>query len=260
MEKHKKEEVKRFYIEGIEVGGPVNQLGRNVEAMMRSRFVPLVVAGYQLPAASGKDACGACAFFKKDSLYDGSGWCIAAGATVSEIGNCRMHISEIAHLDHALALASNVALDALLQPNQVARSEAEKPVELQVKIVRAEELDDSEDKRLIYGVVYAPDELDSHGTFMRAQDIEQAAHSYLEYVRAIGDEHDTLVPAVVVESYIAPVDMTFEDVTGAEQTVKRGSWILVHRVCDDEYWQQIKRGERVGYSIHGFAEMVEESI
>lgn len=65
----------------------------------------------------------------------------------------------------------------------------------------------------------------------------------------VNDEHintpfdDTL--GTVVESYVAPADMTLEG-----QPVKKGSW-LVGVVWSPDYFELIKAGKRTGYSMEG---------
>lgn len=63
--------------------------------------------------------------------------------------------------------------------------------------------------------------------------------------KSINDMHQEDVDAVVVESYIAPVDFEL----GGEK-VKKGDW-LVGCVWNREYFDKILSGERTGYSIEG---------
>lgn len=109
------------------------------------------------------------------------------------------------------------------------------------------------DQQLVYGVVYEPDTLDSHNDFMTAAEIEKAAHGFLKDARNIDTQHDfESGVGEVVESYIAPVDMTI----GEEEIVK-GSWVLVTK-ASDEIWEAIQKGEYTGYSLAGTAETIEK--
>lgn len=105
------------------------------------------------------------------------------------------------------------------------------------------------EKRLVYAMVYAPDEEDSHGDYADAETIEDAAHVFMRDFRTVGLQHEREAPAHVVESYVAPQDMTV-----GGRAVKRGSWMIVVKVDDDELWQKVKAGEFGGVSLGGYAE------
>jgi 8-oxo-dGTP pyrophosphatase MutT (NUDIX family) len=109
-------------------------------------------------------------------------------------------------------------------------------------------------KQLIYGVVLEPLNLDdTQGDVITADEIERAAHRYLEKV-ALGratvhrDQHGTAIfnvfrPKMVpVESFIAPVDFSYD----GRERIRKGSWVLVARVPDRQLWQQCLRGYREG--------------
>jgi len=108
--------------------------------------------------------------------------------------------------------------------------------------VRIKKTDD--EKRIIFGEVYAPDVLDTYGDFMSADDIEQMAHRFMQLVtlrQAIDTNHDeTTNGSYPIESFIAregDVDYT------------PGSWVLGVQVVGDDLWGSIKRGEINGYSF-----------
>jgi len=116
-------------------------------------------------------------------------------------------------------------------------------------------LKQDEGKRLVYGVVYEPDEVDYDGDYASAEDIEKAAHAFLSDVRAIKVQH--LVPndgISIVESYCAPVDFSL----GAEP-VKKGAWVMVVKVWDDEVWKLVVDGTLTGFSMGGFGSRVADS-
>jgi len=103
-------------------------------------------------------------------------------------------------------------------------------------------------KKLVYGVVYSPNEVDSHGDYATAEEIEKAAHEFLQEARNIDKQHDFIKGAgEVVESYISPVDFTL-----GEQPIKKGSWVLATKATD-EIWEDITKGEITGYSMAGKA-------
>lgn len=107
-------------------------------------------------------------------------------------------------------------------------------------------------QKLVYGVVYAPDVKDSHGDFADAETIEKAAHEFMANFQQIDKQHDfTTNAGQIVESYIAPVDMTFD-----ETTIAKGTWVLVTKATD-EIWENVQKGELTGYSLAGTAEVEE---
>ena len=106
-----------------------------------------------------------------------------------------------------------------------------------------------EDKRLAYGVVLVPDEVDSQGDVAPAEVIEEAAHDYLASCRAVSKMHMAPAMASVVESYIAPCEIRL-----GTQEVKKGSWVIAVKVADEELWERIRSGEYGGFSVGGLAE------
>ena len=55
--------------------------------------------------------------------------------------------------------------------------------------------------------------------------------------------------ASIVENYIAPSDFYLDDTF-----IKKGSWLQVWQVEDDDLWDLIKKGEVNGVSIQCMAE------
>lgn len=107
-------------------------------------------------------------------------------------------------------------------------------------------------QKLVYGVVYEPDVEDAHGDFMDAETIEKAAHGFMEEYQNIDKQHDFKTSAgKVVESYVAPSDMTVGDTA-----ITKGTWVLVTKATD-ELWESIQKGEFTGYSLAGTAEVEE---
>lgn len=128
------------------------------------------------------------------------------------------------------------------------KAEGKPTFETAVKLVA--KADDPQ--KLVYGVVYEPETEDAHGDYMDAETIEKAAHSFMEDYQQIDKQHDfTTSAGKVVESYVAPVDMTIEDTT-----ISKGTWVLVTKATD-EMWEDIQKGEFTGYSLAGTAEVEE---
>ncbi|MMZ46227.1 hypothetical protein D1872_78380 [compost metagenome] len=113
-------------------------------------------------------------------------------------------------------------------------------------------------KQLVYGVVYEPDAEDTHGDIMTADEIEKAVHGFMSNLAiakgAVMDTQHDFDPGVgdVVECYVAPVDFEM-----GEETIKKGSWVLVTKASDD-IWEKIQNEEVTGYSMAGTAETIEK--
>jgi len=112
-----------------------------------------------------------------------------------------------------------------------------------------------EDERIVCGVVYEPDIVDAQGDRASETEIKKACYKFMENVQRFGENHvrDSIrwafgakPIAKVLENYIAPVDFMIES-----QLVRRGSWVLITRVMDEEIWAKIKSGEITGYSMAG---------
>lgn len=110
----------------------------------------------------------------------------------------------------------------------------------------------SNKKRIVYGVVLAPNEFDAHNHTIDPEEIEQAAHRYLTKSRVVGAGHGKAVLAEPVESFIAPMDMEFTGGPYGEQRVTKGSWVLGVKINDAAEWEKVKQGEYTGFSVGGF--------
>ena len=109
------------------------------------------------------------------------------------------------------------------------------------------------EKRLVYGEVLVPNEVDAQGDIISPEVIEDAAHNFLASYRNLDYKHLYLAndQANIVESYISPVDFSVND-----HIIKKGSWIMVTKIIDDQLWDEIKNGELNGYSIVGIAQSI----
>ena len=108
------------------------------------------------------------------------------------------------------------------------------------------------ERGLVYGLVYEPLVKDTEDDFATAEEIEAAAHNYLpsamQNVEHDSDQALTRADSTVVESYIAPCDFTLDD-----ETITKGSWILVTKVHSPDLLEKIISGEITGYSMEGTA-------
>ncbi len=112
-----------------------------------------------------------------------------------------------------------------------------------------------EDKQVVLGVVYQPDTSDAHDDQMTADEIEKAAHLFMQdqHTYNIDKQHDLDADkGYVVESYIAPCEMTIGD-----QVIAKGSWVAGVKVTDADTWDSIKKGEITGFSMWGIGKREE---
>lgn len=101
-------------------------------------------------------------------------------------------------------------------------------------------------KRIAYGVVLEPDSVDLQDDVLTAEEIEKAAHLFMEQSQLVNEMHEDLeAVGRVVESYVAPADFWLGD-----QLVKRGSWVMATRFSE-EIFAKVQSGEYTGYSIEG---------
>lgn len=105
-----------------------------------------------------------------------------------------------------------------------------------------------DEKRLVYGIVYAPGEWDSHEDTATAEEIEKAAHHFMKKARTqqVDKQHDLNADqGYVAESWIVrDGDNLFSEV---------GAWAVAIKVEDEETWQLVKSGDIAGISLYGTA-------
>lgn len=155
--------------------------------------------------------------------------------------------------DDVLELAGSID-DLAESPRETvekwANGEPEQPDEYRVLKADAEQ-------RYTLGVAYPVDEIDSHGDFTDAAELEQAAWEFAKNVIAksdpgVGTDHKegTDGAAQVVESYIyRGPQWVAEDGT---VIAKEGDW-LVGAIWTEEAWARVQKDELTGWSIQGLA-------
>ncbi len=106
------------------------------------------------------------------------------------------------------------------------------------------------EKGVIYGIVYSPDEVDSQGDFTTAEEIEKAAYNFMKGLNAnnVDIEHSfKSEDAFVAESWILKAnDPVFPD-------EKEGSWAVAIKLESEELKELAKSGEISGLSMAGVA-------
>jgi hypothetical protein len=106
------------------------------------------------------------------------------------------------------------------------------------------------EKRLVGGVVYEPDVVDAQHDSASEAEIEKAAHNFIEQSRTLGIMHkeEAGPRAKIVESYVAPTNMKI-----GNQNIRKGTWMMVVKVYDNELWNLVKDGKITGFSMGGRA-------
>lgn len=109
------------------------------------------------------------------------------------------------------------------------------------------------DKRLLKGVVMAPDVKDFDGDSVSAEQIETYAHDWLCSYKALDVDHDFVVrdSISVVESYVTSADEHW-NVGEEDLIVTKGSWVICVKIADDDVWDRVKNRELTGFSVAAF--------
>ncbi len=116
-----------------------------------------------------------------------------------------------------------------------------------------------DEKRLIYGVVYSPGEVDSQGDHTDEAQIEKAAHLFMKGSRTgqgVDKQHSFQAEdgVFVAESWIVKdSDPVFPD-------EPEGSWAVAIKVEDDELWSAVKKGDIGGLSMGGVADQIQKAV
>jgi hypothetical protein len=120
-----------------------------------------------------------------------------------------------------------------------------------IEIAKADEA-----RRTVMGIVLEPEKADAQGDIYSSDVIRESAYSFLrDFNRSteLGLMHKSFgdVGLSLVESFIAPFDMSFGD-----REIREGSWLMTMRVDDDTLWEGVKEGRLTGFSIGGVANSV----
>jgi len=98
-------------------------------------------------------------------------------------------------------------------------------------------------------------EFDLHEDTWEVDTIAKACHSFNIDCMKTNLGHLVMTDdsvATIVESYIAPVDMTLGD-----KYITKGSWLQVWQFADDSIWQGVKKGYWTGISPAFLAKYME---
>lgn len=102
-------------------------------------------------------------------------------------------------------------------------------------------------KQIAYGIVYPPDEADTQGDSMTAEEIEKAAYAFMRKSRTenIDAEHDFEKRAGcwVCESWIVK--------TGDPMFSEAGAWAIGVKIDNADEWAALTKGDYTGFSLAG---------
>lgn len=99
------------------------------------------------------------------------------------------------------------------------------------------------DQQIVYGEVYAPYVLDSHGEMMLPEDVVLLAHRFLidQKNHMIDIMHNNkIIKASVIESFIA---------RKGDPDYTEGAWVLATKIFSEVAWADVKVGKLNGYSL-----------
>ena len=114
------------------------------------------------------------------------------------------------------------------------------------------------EERTAFGVVLEPDVTDLQGDTYDGSAVIKAAHNFMENFQNIGLMHDMFVndEVNILESFVAPTDMTLESSSGPV-TIRKNTWLMKVRILADNLWLQVKTGDLTGFSIGALANVEE---
>lgn len=108
------------------------------------------------------------------------------------------------------------------------------------------------DKKMVYGIVYSPEETDSQGDIAAESEIEKAAHGFMKYRRSGKiDKNHNMEPE---QGFTAESWITRENDALFKDDAPEGSWAVGIKIENDETWGEVKKGEITGLSLMGNAD------
>lgn len=113
------------------------------------------------------------------------------------------------------------------------------------------------EERFVLGIVLEPETRDSQGEIYSIETVRKTAHGFMEFFGNSGFMHREIITGKVkiLETFLAPADFVIDS-----QKVKKGTWLMGHRIIADDLWEGVKDGSITGYSIGGSAVRVEEGM
>jgi len=108
------------------------------------------------------------------------------------------------------------------------------------------------DQHKAYCIVAEPGVFDLQGDRTSAEEIEKAAHRFMERLqktcsKGVGLNHEKPIDAYVIENVITQQP----GIKLGKQILKAGTWYQGHKIEDEKVWKMIKSGEITGLSRQG---------
>ena len=112
----------------------------------------------------------------------------------------------------------------------------------------------SDEQRIAFGIVLEPDVTDLHKDTYTEEEVEKAAHFFMEEFQNMGVQHTQMVnnKVKILESYIAPTDLKIDIPSGVIK-IRKNTWLMKVRIVDTEIWNKVKAGDLTGFSIGAMA-------
>ena len=146
---------------------------------------------------------------------------------------------------HFISLVESPANKRQFLVKQAGLEDEVEVVEKTVRIVKS----DSK-RRVAYGIVLAPDEVDDDHDTISKEEIEKAAYAFMQAGRSqqVDSDHDGEAgKGFVAESWLVREG----DPLFAEEP--EGAWAVGIKVTDAETWTRVEKGELTGFSVAGLA-------
>lgn len=131
----------------------------------------------------------------------------------------------------------------IILKSQNARPETAEQKEWEFPIVKSDT-----EKRIVYGLVAVPGEVDTDGDVYTALAVEKAMEQFMAsgYTQYVDREHDYNVrDAYVRESWLVK--------DGDPLFAEAGAWAVGIKICSDDLWEVVKSGKVKGLSLAGWA-------
>lgn len=104
-----------------------------------------------------------------------------------------------------------------------------------------------DDERIVGGIVYAPNQVDSQGDWTDEVELKKAMYNFMEASQGFNEMHVTQDKRVSVLECFQPEEETVK----GNGVIPKGAWWVSLRVHDDALWEKIKSGEYNGFSLQG---------
>lgn len=124
------------------------------------------------------------------------------------------------------------------------------------------------DKRQVFGwcsltEVNGEKVVDRQGDYIPLDEVEKSAYNYVIHSRKGGDMHkrdgeQPLHTSDMIESFVVTPEKL--DNLGLEPDSLPHGWWVGFKINDDKQWDEVKKGDKVHFSIHGKGKRVEKSV